>query len=252
MGDEEWALSLSSPRRIPPAGKRGCAIAGHLVDQSPFHTGVDSSQSPLEKVAASSLLPVSVGRSRPYAHLCGLSRCSAQSSSQQSFLGKRSASSPGAHRECGICSCSPPPSQTGAQRAPASETGRCRTAASALQAVLLSQAGAESKHAGQLGVLLGWMSPGRNPAPSYPTLRCNQSAQGGEKLSALPRRGKKLPRLFVEDGTGSRERERFTSVTLRVAGTLEKLCPQEAPRAKPLRSRGAQPRHPCPASRSSP
>lgn len=82
------------------------------------------------------------------------------------------------------------PSQTGAQRAAASGTGRCRTTASALQALLLSLAGADSKHAGPLGVLLGWMSRGKDPVPSYPTLRCNQSSEGGEKLSALPNRGK--------------------------------------------------------------
>lgn len=52
------------------------------------------------------------------------------------------------------------PPQTGAERAPAS--GRCRTASSALQALLLlSPAGADSKHAGPLGVLLGWVNRDR-------------------------------------------------------------------------------------------
>lgn len=51
------------------------------------------------------------------------------------------------------------PPQTGAERAPAS--GRCRTTSSALQALLLSPAGADSQHAGPLGVLLGWVSRDR-------------------------------------------------------------------------------------------
>lgn len=82
-----------------------------------------------------------------------------------------------------------------------------------------------------------WLSRDRDAVPSDATLRCNQSTEGGEKLSALPsREAKILPRLFVgqgmEDGIGSREQERFTSVTLRVAEALKKLCPQEAPQAE--------------------
>lgn len=134
-----------------------------------------------------SLLHASTGRNRPCAYLCRLSRHFAQSSSQQSLLGRRTASSPGMHQACRICSRSLLP-RTGAQRAPASGTGRCRTTATALQALLLSLAGADSKHAGPLGVLLGWMSRGWDPVPSYPTLRCNHSSEGGEELSALPSR----------------------------------------------------------------
>lgn len=82
------------------------------------------------------------------------------------------------------------PSQTGARRAPASESGRCRTTASALQALPLSSAGADLECAGPLRVLLGWVS--REPVPSYPTLTCYQSSEGGEKPSALSSRGENL------------------------------------------------------------
>lgn len=58
-----------------------------------------------------SLLHVSIGRNRPCAYLCRLSRHFARSSSQQSLLGRRAASSPGMHQECSICSHSLPPRQ---------------------------------------------------------------------------------------------------------------------------------------------
>lgn len=126
-------------------------------------------------------------------------------------------------------------SQTGSQQAPASGTARCRTTASALQALLLSLAGTDSKHAGPLSVLLGWMSRGRDAVPSYPTLRCNQSSEGGEKLSsALPSRGKNF--LGCSSLGGCRREQAPESVSrLSPSERLDSgkaLCPQEAPQAK--------------------
>lgn len=151
------------------------------------------------------------------------------------------------------------PFQTGAQRAPASGTGRCRTTASALQALLLSPAGEDSKHAGPLGVLLGWMSRGRDRCQVFPPSGAIRPQRVERSISPAAS-GRKLPRLFVarglEEGTGSRER--FISVTLRGAGSLEKLSvpwKRLKPRRQPLSSlRGrlrAQPRRPCPAGRRS-
>lgn len=126
-------------------------------------------------------------------------------------------------------------SQAGAQQAPASGTGRCRTTASALQALLLSLAGADSKHAGPRGVLLGWNEQRQRHGAKLSHPQVQPELRGWRDAVSPAEPGKKLPCLFVarglEEGTGSRQR--FTSVTLRVAGTLEKLpVPREAPQAR--------------------
>lgn len=140
-------------------------------------------------------------------------------SSQPSSLGRRAASSPGMHQECRISQC--PPSQTGAGRAAASGSGRCRTSASALQALPLCTAGADLDPLASF-----WAGGAESRCQVIPPSRAIR-ARRVERSHQPCRAEEKTYSTVCCSGAGrassSRERERFTSVTLGVAVSPERL-----------------------------
>lgn len=118
-------------------------------------------------------------------------------------------------------------------------------------------AGAALECAGPLRVLLGWVS--REPVPSYPTLTCHQSSEGGEKPSALSSRGENLLHCLLLGGWKREQLPRAGAFHIcHPPGGYdsgEALCPLAAPRAKasaPLQAPESRPcavRCPCPATR---
>lgn len=178
-----------------------------------------------------------------------------QSSSQPSSLGRRAASSPGMHQECRISQF--PPSQTGAGRAAASGSGRCRTSASALQALPLCTAGADLDPLASF-----WAGGAESRCQVIPPSTGHQSSEGGEKPSVLSSRGENLLDCLLLGGWKSEQLPRAGAFHIChprggcVSG--EALCPLAAPRAKaaaPLRAPEWRPcavRRRCPASRHPP
>ena len=173
-----------------------------------------------------SLLHASIGRNRPCAYLCRLSRHFAQSSSQQSLLGRRAASSPGMHQECSICSHSLPPRQVHSELLPLGPVDAellpqlCRLCCSAWQEQIQST----QDHLVSFRLDEQRQRPGAKL--SHPQVQ-SQLRGWRETISPAEPGKKKLPRLFVARGLEE------TSVILRVAGTLEKL----SVRSKPLKPR---------------
>lgn len=140
--------------------------------------------------------------------------CFAQPSSQQSLLGSRAVSKPVMHQEHRICSRSLPPKQVHSELLPPGPADAERPPQLCSLCCSAWQDQAQTRRT--TSVLLG---SGRDSVPSYPTLRCNQSSEGGEKLSALPSRAKNFLGCLLFGGW---ERERAPE-----SGSISHLSPPE-------------------------